>query len=200
MKRLVKYFMNGIITIVPIGLVIYVLIQVFQFLDNLLGRFLRQEMKGYIPGLGLLLSIVLITCVGVLATHYISRRIFDMADRFLKKIPFVKSLYSILKETIESLVGEKKRSFSQVALITIPGTSMKSVGFLTAEDAGALSATLSGYVAVYVPQSFQMAGLTLLVPREHVELLPITAEEAMRFILSAGISGNQKDHIDPHAI
>ncbi|GIM47397.1 hypothetical protein DNHGIG_29460 [Collibacillus ludicampi] len=194
MKRLVKYFVNGIITIVPIGLVIYVIVQVFQFLDNLLGRFLRQEMKSYIPGLGLLLSIILITCIGILATNYVSRRIFDLADQILKKIPFVKSLYAIVKETIESLIG-KKRSFSQVALITIPGTSMKMVGFLTSDDAGALTDSLSGYVTVYVPQSFQMAGLTLLVPREDVELLPITAEEAMRFILSAGVAGYRKESV-----
>jgi uncharacterized membrane protein len=185
---------NGIITIVPIGLVIYVIVQVFQFLDNLLGRFLRQEMKSYIPGLGLLLSIILITCIGILATNYVSRRIFDLADQILKKIPFVKSLYAIVKETIESLIG-KKRSFSQVALITIPGTSMKMVGFLTSDDAGALTDSLSGYVTVYVPQSFQMAGLTLLVPREDVELLPITAEEAMRFILSAGVTGYRKESV-----
>jgi uncharacterized membrane protein len=194
LKRLVKYFVNGIITIVPIGLVIYVIVQVFQFLDNLLGRFLRQEMKSYIPGLGLLLSIILITCIGILATNYVSRRIFDLADQILKKIPFVKSLYAIVKETIESLIG-KKRSFSQVALITIPGTSMKMVGFLTSDDAGGLTDSLSGYVTVYVPQSFQMAGMTLLVPREDVELLPITAEEAMRFILSAGVTGYREESV-----
>jgi uncharacterized membrane protein len=190
---LVKYFVNGIITIVPIGLVIYVIVQVFQFLDNLLGRFLRQEMKSYIPGLGLLLSVILITCTGVLATNYVSRRVFDLADEILKKIPFVKSLYTIVKETIQSLVGEK-RSFSQVVSITLPGTSMKMIGFLTAEDAAALTDTFSGYVAVYVPQSFQMAGITVLVPREDVEVLPVTAEEAMRFILSAGMTGRQQEH------
>lgn len=191
LKRLVRYFVNGVITIVPIGLVIYVIVQLFQFLDNLLGRYLRQEMQDYIPGLGLLLSVLLIIGVGMLATNWIAKRILDYTDRLLKKIPFVKSLYSIIKETIESLVGEK-RSFSQVALISVPGTSMKVIGFVTAEDVSALGKDLNEHVAVYVPQSFQMAGMTVLVPREHVEILPVTAEIGMRFILSAGMTGNQE--------
>ncbi|GAX91560.1 DUF502 domain-containing protein [Effusibacillus lacus] len=190
MKSVVKYFANGIITITPIALVIYVVIQVFYFLDNLLGRFLKNQDSGfeYIPGSGLLLSIVLITLVGWLATQYVSRTLLNRFERLIARIPIVKSLYSIIKETIESFFGEK-RSFAKVALVRIPDTSMRMMGFVTSEDMDKLSDQLSGHIAVYLPQSFQVAGFTVLVPKEDVEILDISAEDAMRFILSAGVSG-----------
>lgn len=192
MKRLSKYFVNGIITIVPIGLVLYVVLQVFGFLDGLLGRYLKAQLEEqyipYIPGIGLLFSIALITLTGWLATQYVSRSLLELVDRLLNRIPIVKSLYSILKETIQSFFGEK-RSFSKVALIRIPGTSMRVMGFITSEELETLTDKLRHHMVVYIPQSFQMAGMTVIVPKEDVELLDISAEEAMRFILSAGVSG-----------
>lgn len=191
MKRLTTYFVNGIITIVPIGLVIYVSVQVFQFLDNLLGRFLRVGIfhNDYLPGVGLLFSIILITIVGWLATLYFSKSLIELVERLLGRIPVVKSLYSIVKETIQSFIGEK-RSFSKVVLIHMPGTTIRVMGFITTEELGEFTDQLKNHMAVYVPQSFQMAGMTVIVPKEDVEILTISPEEAMRFILSAGVSGN----------
>jgi uncharacterized membrane protein len=193
MKSLTKYFVNGIITIVPIGLVLYVVFQVFGFLDGLLGKYLKAQLEEqyipYIPGIGLLFSIVLITATGWLATQYVSKSLLELVDRLLNRIPVVKSLYSILKETIQSFFGEK-RSFSKVALIRIPGTSMRVMGFITSEEMGKLTDKLHNHTVIYIPQSFQMAGMTVIVPKEDVEIIDISTEEAMRFILSAGVSGN----------
>ena len=177
--------------IVPIGLVIYVVVQVFQFLDNLLGNYLRKDLGAgqYVPGFGLLLTLVLITLVGWLMTYWFSARLIEIVEGILKKIPFVKTLYSVIKETIESIFGEK-RSFSKVVLVTFPNNPLKVMGFVTTEHLDALGAPLHGHVAVYVPQTFQLAGVTFLVPLEHVQVLDISPEEAMRFILSGGVSGS----------
>ncbi|MBL0387207.1 DUF502 domain-containing protein [Tumebacillus sp. ITR2] len=190
-KKLVKFFVNGILTIVPIGLVIYVVVQVFQFLDGLLGKTLRKEIGDglYVPGFGILVTIVLITFVGWLATYWFSARLIEWLERQVQKIPFVKSLYSIIKETIGSIFGEKK-SFSKVALVTMPNNPMKMLGFVTVENLDALGDPLHDHIAIYVPQTFQVAGVTFLIPKEHVQLLDITPEEAMRFILSGGVSGS----------
>lgn len=190
LKTLLKFFVNGILTIVPIGLVVFVVVKVFEFLDDLLGNFLREEIGDglYVPGLGLLITIVLITLVGWLMTYWISAQVFHLFDRMLRRIPFVKSLYAVIKETFESLLGEKK-SFKLVALIKIPNNPMKMIGFITAENVDALGDKLQNHVAVYVPQTFQVAGLTFLVPKEDVEILDMKPEEAMRFILSGGVSG-----------
>lgn len=188
MKVLVKNFINGVITVVPIILVIYVVIKVFEFLDSILGDVFRSFLEeDYVPGLGLLASIVLITVLGWLSKQYVSGKIVELIDWILDSIPGVKSLYSVIKDTIQSFLGEKK-SFSKVALVHIPGTRMKAIGFITSEDVEMLDDHLAEHIAVYVPQTFQVAGVTFLVPKADVELLAIKPEEAMKFVLSGGMT------------
>lgn len=193
MKSLLKNFINGIITIVPIIIVIYVIYKTFVFLDSLLGNVLRPFMKNdYVPGIGLLLTIVLITFLGYLSTKYITGKMIELIDRLLEKIPVVKTVYSVIKDTVQSFLGEKK-SFSKVALVTIPGTEMKSLGFITSENLDAFYSPLKDSLAVYIPQTFQVAGFTFLIPKDQVEIIDVKPEEAMKFILSGGMAnkGNQ---------
>lgn len=188
MKNLVKSFINGILTIVPIILVVYVIFKTFMFLDSILGNLLRPYFKDdYIPGIGLLLTIVLITVLGWLSTKFITGKVIRIIDRILDKIPLVKTVYSVIKDTIHSFLGEKK-SFSKVALVTIPGMEMKCMGFITAEELGKFYQPLDDYIAVYVPQTFQVAGFTFLIPKDQVEMIDVKPEDAMKFILSGGMT------------
>ncbi|MCF6137356.1 DUF502 domain-containing protein [Pseudalkalibacillus berkeleyi] len=188
MKAFAKNFLNGIVTVVPIILVIYVVIKVFEFLDNILGQAFRSVMQeDYVPGIGLLGSILLITLLGWLSKQYISGKVVELLDRLLDRIPLVKSLYSIIKDTLQSFAGDKK-SFSKVALVYIPGTNMKAIGFVTSESVDSIAEPLTEHIAVYVPQTFQVAGMTFLVPIEDVEILDMKAEDAMKFVLSGGMS------------
>src|SRR3954447_7932597 len=99
MKSIVKNFINGILTIVPIILVIYVIYKTFLFLDGLLGNTLKPYLKeDYIPGIGLLSTLILITVLGWLSTKYISEKIIGMIDVLLDKIPVVKTIYSVIKD------------------------------------------------------------------------------------------------------
>jgi len=188
-KWFVRYFTNGVITIVPIGLVIYVVINLFNFLDGLLGNYLRLEFlhREYIPGVGLVLTILLITFFGWLTTKWLTRRIFDVTDKLLRNIPFVKSFYSIVHETIQSIIGEK-RTFTEVVLVQLPGSSIKMLGFVTSRDVSNLGAD-TDYIAVYFPFSFQISGYTALVPKQDAEKIDIPVEQAMKFMLSAGVTG-----------
>jgi len=190
-KQFLKFFVNGILVIVPIGLVVYVVVKVFQFLDGLLGNILRERLGDglYVPGLGLLLTIILITLSGWLMTHWFSAQLLTVFERVLSRIPIVKTLYSIIKETIESFVGEK-RSFSKVALVRLPHSELKVLGLVTTENLSVLGPQFAGQIAVYIPQTFQVAGFTVLVPEEHVEILAVKPEDAMRFIISGGVSGS----------
>jgi uncharacterized membrane protein len=159
-----------------------------MFLDSLLGNLLKPYMKDdYIPGIGLLTTLVLITLLGWLSTKFITGKVIRVIDRILDKIPFVKTIYSVIKDTIHSFLGEKK-SFSKVALVTIPGTEMKSLGFITADELEKFYQPLKDFVAVYVPQTFQVAGFTFLVPKEQVQIIDVKPEDAMKFILSGGMT------------
>lgn len=192
MKSIVKNFINGILTIVPIILVIYVIYKTFLFLDGLLGNTLKPYLKeDYIPGIGLVSTLILITFLGWLSTKYISGKIIRLIDRLLEKIPVVKTIYSVIKDTVQSFLGEKK-SFSKVALVVIPGTEMRSLGFITSEQLEDFYSPLKDYVAVYIPQTFQVAGFTFLIPKEQVEMIDVKPEEAMKFILSGGMTSTSK--------
>jgi uncharacterized membrane protein len=188
MKIIFKSFINGILTIVPILLVVYVVYKIFMFLDGLLGNVLKPYLKeSYIPGIGLLLTITLITLLGWLSTKFITGTLLKMIERLLEVIPGVKTIYSVIKDTVHSFLGEKK-SFSKVVLITHSSSDMKSLGFLTAENLQHFYEPLAHLVAVYIPQTFQVAGFTILVPKESVEIIDVKPEEAMKFILSGGMT------------
>lgn len=193
MKSLLKNFMNGILTIVPIILVVYVIYKTFMFLDSLLGNVLRPYLQErYIPGVGLLTTLILITILGWLSTRFITGSIIKLIDRLLEKIPFVKTIYSVIKDTVHSFLGEKK-SFSKVALVTIPGTNMKSLGFITTENLESFYEPLADYIAVYVPQTFQVAGFTFLIAKEDIEIIDVKPEDAMKFILSGGMTSKNTE-------
>ena len=188
MKWFIKSFINGVLTIVPIGLVVYVVYKIFFFLDGLLGNVLKPYLdENYIPGIGILSTIILLTLLGWLSTRFISGAIIRLLDRLLRKIPFVKTIYSVIKDTIHSFIGEKK-SFSKVALVHMPGTTMKCLGFITTENLEGLHNHLIDHVAVYIPQTFQVAGITFIIPKKDIEILDINPEEAMKFILSGGMT------------
>lgn len=188
MKHVLQNFIKGILTIVPISLVVYVVYQLFMFLDGLLGIYVRQYLKeAYIPGFGLLFSVILITILGWLSTKVVTGTLFRWVDRLLEKIPLIKTLYSVTKDTIQSFLGEKK-SFSKVALVTIPGTEMKAIGFITTEHVESFYNPLKDHVAVYIQQTFQIAGFTLLIPKEKVEIIDVKPEDAMKFVVSGGMT------------
>jgi uncharacterized membrane protein len=175
--------------------VVYVVYKTFLFLDGILGNVLKPYLKDdYIPGIGLLGTFALITILGWLSTKFLTGAIFRLIDSLLEKIPIVKIIYSVIKDTINSFLGEKK-SFSKVAIITIPGTEIKSLGFIMTDDLESFYDPLKDYVAVYIQQTFQVAGFTFLIPKEELEIIDVKPEDAMKFILSGGMTskkGKQK--------
>ncbi len=194
MKWLVKSFVNGVLTIVPIGLVVYVIYKLFIFSDGLLGNILKPFLdENYIPGIGLLVTLILLTLLGWLSTKFITGTIIKIIDIILQKIPIVKTIYTVIKDTVHSFIGEKK-SFSKVALVKMPGTNMKCLGFITQENLGLFHDVLTDHAAVYIPQTFQIAGVTFLIPKSDIELLDIKPEEAMKFILSGGMTSRGEEN------
>ncbi|MFZ3587767.1 DUF502 domain-containing protein [Bacillus sp. DJP31] len=191
MKFFIKNFVNGLLTIVPIILVIYIVVKVFNFLDGLLGNTLKPYMvESYIPGIGIIVTLLLIFLLGWLSTKFLARKVFELVDRVLERIPLVKTLYSVIKDTFQSFLGEKK-SFSKVALVTMPNTSMKVIGFVTSEEVESFSSSLKDHVAVYIPQTFQVAGFTFLFPKEDIQILDVPPEDAMKFMLSGGVTSSK---------
>jgi uncharacterized membrane protein len=188
MKRILSYFLRGLLVTVPAGLTVLMLVYIFKGLDKVFGKLFKLPA---IPGLALFLGIVVtlaaITVIGFLASSFIGRRLFGLVDRIFRKVPLVKMLYTSIRDLVEAFAGEKKR-FDKPVLVTLgAGSSAKAVGFITRESLECLG--LKDHVAVYLPQSYNFAGNVLVFPKEAVQLLGIDRSEAMAFIVSGGISG-----------
>jgi uncharacterized membrane protein len=192
LNRIFKYFLLGLVTLAPILLTIYIITSLFLLTEGLLGEILEQQTDFYFTGLGVLLSIAIILFIGFMMSNWLGKTIFTSIDHIFQKLPLIRLIYSIIKDTFQSLLGEKK-SFSKVALIRVPGSSMKLMGFVTSEDLSALGDIGKDHCAVYILQSMQWAGHTVLVPKEDLEIIDVPVESAMKFIVSAGITGQKQE-------
>jgi len=182
MKKLIDYFIKGLLIFIPIALTVFLLFWVFNSVDSIIRNLLFKN----IPGLGFLLTVALITVIGFLASNFLGRRFFALIERVFRGLPLVKLLYSAVKDMIEAFAGEKK-SFDKPVLATIaPGSKIKVVGFVTRESLENFG--LEDYVAVYMPQSYNFAGNVLLFPKEAVKPLNVESSQAMAFIVSGGVS------------
>lgn len=183
MKKLLNYFVKGLLIFAPAALTVFALVWVFTGLDSIFRSLLKIE----IPGLGLLLTLVFIVLIGFLASNFLGRTFFGLIEKVFTKVPLVKLLYSGVKDMIEAFAGEKKSFDKPVLAALSPKSSAKVLGFVTRESLEKLG--LEDYVAVYMPQSYNFAGNVLLFPKEAVQPLDIESSEAMAFIVSGGLSG-----------
>ena len=182
MKKFLKYFINGLLFMVPLSITIYIFFMVFIFIDRLF-------LKIPIPGIGFVITIGLITLIGFLASNIVTQRYFAYLDTLFKKLPLVKIMYSAIKDFVNAFVGAEKR-FTRPVLVTLfPEQNIKVMGFLTSEGIEAIG--VKDQVAVYVPQSYNFAGNLMIVPKERVELLDINSAKAMAIIVSAAIAGQE---------
>ncbi|MEE9613620.1 MAG: DUF502 domain-containing protein [Thermodesulfobacteriota bacterium] len=179
MKRLTRYFFEGLLVIVPTVASIYIIYLIFTKIDGLLGL--------PIPGMGFVLTLVSITFVGILASTFITEKLFGYLERLISRLPLVKILYSSIKDLMSAFVGEKK-SFDKPVLVTIDeGTGAKVLGFITREELGFLG--VKDHVSVYLPQSYNFAGNLLIYPAGQVKPLDADSSEVMTFLVSGGVSG-----------
>lgn len=178
MKRLISYFLKGLLVFVPAALTILVIFWAVQKIDTLL--------KVPIPGLGIVIIIAIITLIGFLASNYLGHKFFAFIDRLFAKLPVVKMLYSSVRDLISAFAGERK-SFDKPVIVELIVGGPKAIGFITQEDLAFLS--MPGNVAVYFPQSYNFAGSVLIFPAERVSPLNIDSSKAMAFVVSGGVSG-----------
>jgi uncharacterized membrane protein len=179
-RILLKYFINGLLVLTPIMLTIWIISKILSAWDKTAGKIFTTE----IPGLPLIMSIIVIIVIGYMASWWISVKLVNYIDRIFYKVPVVQFIYRIIKDTLTNLFGEKK-AFRKVAVVKIPDTNIKMLGFITSEDLAYIG--FKDHVAVYVMQSMQWAGVMLLVPKEDVVILEgVKLEDVMKFIVSAG--------------
>jgi uncharacterized membrane protein len=178
-RRLLGYFLRGCLVLAPLALTLYVIWLVFRTVDQLLPI--------GIPGLGFVVTVGIVTVVGALTSNVVGKAVLEQMERLLSRVPFVKLVYTSIKDLIGAFVGDKKRFDKPVAVLFFPDSPIKALGFVTRETILAFDA--QNEVAVYFPQAYNFAGYLLLVPRERVQPLAVSSTELMAFIVSGGVAG-----------
>lgn len=192
MKLLGKIFLTGTLTVLPVLATAYLLYWLFATVESFLGKPLLWLIPDnyYRAGMGLLVGVAVIFVVGVLMRAYIVQRVFSWGERLLLEVPLVKSIYGALRDFFGLFAaGQGEGSALQVVTVTLPGTEMRVMGFVTRDDLSDLPEGLSdaGEVAVYLPMSYQVGGYTVFLPRERLTPVSMSREAAMRFALTAGL-------------
>ena len=199
-RRLTRTFLTGLFVLLPIMVTFAIVLWIIGIAETVLGGFIRVLLPGdaYLPGMGLIVSLVLIFVVGLLMQAIFFRELINWLEDQLERIPLIKTVYSAVKDLTGffSRAGSGAKRFGQVVLIQVPGMPVRMLGFVTLEDLSSVGlAPSSGEeaVAVYMPMSYQIGGYTLLLPRSYLTPLDMGMEEAMRFLITAGMS-RSPDH------
>jgi uncharacterized membrane protein len=189
MKRVASYFVRGLIIVVPIALTLWLLGGVFLSIDELMRAQLARWLPGVaLPGIGFLATIVAITVIGFLGSHFFTRGLVAAFGVLLERVPVVKMLYGALKDLMKAFVGPERRFDQPVLVSFLPqGGGPRALGFVTRDTLGHLG--LPEDVAVYFPQAYNFAGQLLVVPRGSVTAMTAPSADVMTFIVSGGISG-----------
>jgi uncharacterized membrane protein len=178
MSRILNYFLRGLVVVVPLALTLYVCVVIFTTIDSWLGLSVR--------GVGFLVTLVLITVVGFIASNFVSRSVLTWLDEMLEKLPLVRLLYSSTKDMLNAFVGEKRRFDKPVVVSLDNEGAVKVLAFLTSDSLASLG--VADHVSVYMPQSYGFAGHILVVPATRVERINADAAEVMAFIISGGVT------------
>ncbi len=190
MKSLNRIFLRGFLTLLPIALTIYIIYSAVMILENLLGSILRLvfPQSYYIPGLGLVLTVVLIFFFGLTLNSFIAARTLAWLERQVHLIPFIRAVYSPLKDLMNLFSKQDANDKRSVVLVEL-GMNLRILGIVTRDafaDVG-LGSVLSDRVAVYIPFSYGMGGYTVLVPKTSVTPIQMPIEKAMSLAITAWV-------------
>ncbi|MEA1896346.1 MAG: DUF502 domain-containing protein [Bacteroidota bacterium] len=195
MKKLRKYFFQGLLFLVPIGLTIYIVYQIYIFINGLLITYIRPIIHVNIPFLDLLIVLAVIALVGLLGGTFIFRPVKNLVNKAFMKIPLINLLFTSLKDILSAFVG-KERKFSNPALVKINHlTNLEKLGFITQEDLSKIGVR-DKKVAVYFPHSYNFSGELFIVPAKQVTPLDLPSSEVMKFIVSGGVIDIEAKKID----
>ena len=194
MKYLNQIFFKGLIVVLPITLTFYLLFWASINIEALFGSglriFLGQDL--YIPGSGIVLTILFIFFIGFLVNNYITGRFFAWLTRSLEKIPLIKVIYNPLKDLMALIPGRSnnKDKPQRVVLVQLEHIGVEVMGLVTREDLDEIKD--NSKVTVYVPFSYMLGGMTLIVPKDKVRKVDMAVDQALKLSVTAWIKSNEE--------
>lgn len=188
-----RNIITGLVTLLPVVLTLYLLYWLALSAESALGRMIRLALPDglYWPGMGLAAGLAVVFVVGLLMHTYVVQRVFAKGEQLLYRTPLIKSVYRAIRDFFDYFTPTRKKEFEQVVAVTIGNTDMRVIGFVTQASSENLPEGLreEDTILVYLPLSYMIGGYAVLVPRRAVQPLNMSMEEAMRFTLTAGVTG-----------
>jgi uncharacterized membrane protein len=183
-----RYFLSGILVIVPL-IITYVVLRFFlSSIDGILSPLLVRYLGYEIPGLGIVITIIIVFVAGILTRGVLGRGAVSLWERFLNSLPLVRTIYSAAKQLLISVAEPKASMFQRVVIIPYPRLGMYSLAFAANEVTLDRYGTIGDYIAVFIPSTpTPFTGYMLMVKKDEVLPTNISVEEAVKFIVSGGI-------------
>jgi uncharacterized membrane protein len=207
-----RYFITGLVIWVPLAITLWVLDLLVSTMDQTLRllplQWQTESWLGvHIPGLGVVMTLLIVFATGVLAANIIGQRLVKFWEGVLARIPVVNAIYRGVKQVSDTLFAPGGQAFRKALLVQWPSPGMWTIAFLTGQPGGDVVNHLKGdYVSIYVPTTPNpTGGYFVMVPREAVIELDMTVEEALKYIISMGVAapdddGRRNDHVAPPAV
>ncbi|MED5525780.1 MAG: DUF502 domain-containing protein [Pseudomonadota bacterium] len=193
MFKPLRWLLQGFLITAPVLLTIYLVWALYRYFNNGLFQpiaLLLEPVLGtpipewLVAPVGLVLTLLIIMTIGLLAGHFLGRQLFSLVDNIMERLPLVKLLYGAIKDVLGAITGQDKR-FSKPVLVRI-NADIEVIGFVTRDSLDEMG--LEGRVAVYLPQSFNFAGNLVLVAKDKVTPLNMTAAEVLPLVVAGGVS------------
>ncbi len=188
-----KYFITGLLVLVPLFITIWVLSTLIQTMDQSLlllpEAWQPKKLFGFnVPGLGALLTLLIIFVTGLVATNIFGQQLIVLWESFLTKVPFVKTIYSSVKQVSDTLFSNSGNAFRKAVLVQYPRHGSWTIGFITGTPGGDVVNHLQGdYISIYVPTTPNpTSGFFLMMPKADVIELDMSVDEALKYIISMG--------------
>ena len=193
LKFITRNILTGLVTILPVVLTIYLLYWMAVSAESMLGSMIRSIFPEILDlsGIGVVATLGLAFAVGLLMNAYVVRQLFARVEQILYQMPLIKSVYKAIRDFFHYFSPSAKKEFEQVVSVSIGDTGMKVIGFVTQAIPERLPEGFreEDNILVYLPLSYMIGGYAVLVPRSSVKLIDMNMEEAMRFTLTAGVTG-----------
>lgn len=188
-----KTLLTGLITILPVVLTVYLLYWMVISTETALGNVIRLMLPEdlYWPGMGMAAGLLVAFLVGVLMHAYVVQRLFTWGEQVLYHVPVIRTVYRSIRDFLDYFSPARKEEFQQVVAVSLGETGMQVIGFVTQAGTERLPQDYRAddSVLVYLPLSYMIGGYAVLMPRSAVRPLDMSMEDAMRFTLTAGVTG-----------
>lgn len=193
-KKLKKIFFTGLAVIIPIGLTLYILFFLIDMMDGLLKimpvKYHPDTLIGmHIPGLGIIVTLVLIFVCGLVMTSYVGNKIVRSGEDLVDRIPFVRSIYQATKRLSDSMFTDRSSSFKRVVLAEFPRKGIYTIGFVTGVPPSEIREKAGqNCISVFLPTTPNpTSGYLIIIPEDELVPINISVEDALTFIISVGI-------------